>query len=381
MGQSAGSSSAHLHMMSPLTRNLISKVVLVSGNANGPYAYVIQDPLYQARKFAEASGIREAETMKSNQLAKKLRNADAEKIIDACDSLKVWDVDPLTISRPVVEDCNEVDGFLCADPVDMWQSGDFAKVPILTGFMNGDGGVRALAIMANKTLLNDLNRNFDLLIPKLMEIEDKSPKTTAENLRKIKNRYFEGSAVTNETAENLVKLYTERSFIAPLYNTLHQLVHLDGKTPAYVYKFSFQGPLSYSFLYTGNMKNYGPVHCDELIYLLKSPAIFPEFDKNSQEAKFRMKFVKFFTDFANDEKALKCNRNVAQKCVLAVNRQPHASLKCKFIEFDNNGTSEGELDAEIANFWNAIDPTMIRRKRPQIEVKQISNTNFHQNLS
>lgn len=77
------------------------------------------------------------------------------------------------------------------------------------------------------------------------------------------------------------------------------MVKNDRKSQAYVYKFSFRGPKSYSIFYTGNLRDFGPVHCDELIYLLKSPALFPnDFDKGSVEAIFRTKFVKFFTDFA-----------------------------------------------------------------------------------
>lgn len=299
MGQSAGASSAHLHMMSSSkwSRNLFNKVVMLSGNANGPYAYVIKDPLGQAKDFAEAIGIENYESLKPSELANELRHSDPEALINACDKLKIWSVDPMTISRPVVEDCKSHHGFLCDDPVDSWRLGNFRKVPILTGFMDGDGGVRALSILENRTLLNDLNNRFDELMPKLMEVVDPSDEVTLSHTNKIKRRYFDGKSAVLD-ANSIIRLYSERSFITPLYNTLQQLVQQDRKTPAYIYKFSFKGPLSYSKFYTGTDKNYGPVHCDELIYLLQSPALFPkDFDKRSVEAVFRSKFVKFFTDF------------------------------------------------------------------------------------
>lgn len=178
--------------------------------------------------------------------------------------------------------------------------GNYMKIPILTGFMDGDGGVRALSILEDKTQLNDLNKRFDELMPKLMEIEDPSSEITRKHLEKIKIRYFKGqSKITNDTYDDLIRLYSERSFIAPLVNTAQQLVHQDAKTPIFIYKFSFKGPLSYSYFYTGNNKNYGSVHCDELIYLLHSPMLFPvDFEKNSIETLFRSKFVKFITYFA-----------------------------------------------------------------------------------
>ena len=298
MGQSAGASSAHLHMMSnaKLSRNLFHKVVMLSGNGNGPYAYVIKDPLEQAKDFAKAVGIKNFENMTSSILAHKLRNSDPKDLINACDDLKIWNVDPMTISRPVVEDCKTHDGFLCENPVELWQTGNYAKIPVLTGFMDQDGGVRALTILEDKSQFNELNERFDELMPKLMEVESPSVIITNSRLQKIKNRYFDGrSELKNDTT--VIRLYTERSFIAPLYNTVHQMVQQDRKSPAFLYKFSFKGPLSYSIFYTGNARSYGPVHCDELIYLLKSPMLFPEFEKHSLEALFRSKFVKFFTDF------------------------------------------------------------------------------------
>lgn len=302
MGQSAGASSAHLHMMSnpELSRNMFHKVVMLSGNGNGPYAYPIEDPMAQAKSFAKAVGIDDYEKLSRSELAQKLRRSSPEDLINASDDLKIWSVDPLTISRPVVEDCDSHKGFLCEDPAEAWRTGNFARVPILTGFMDQDGGVRALTILEDENQFKDLNKRFDELIPKLMEIENPSPEVTANNLKKITERYFNGTSAVPKD-KSIIRLYTERSFIAPLYNTIQQLVMQDSKTPAYLYKFSFKGRYSYSKFYTGNDKHYGPVHCDELIYLLKSTLLFPqEFESNSKEAIFRSAFVKFFTDFATN---------------------------------------------------------------------------------
>lgn len=301
MGQSAGAASVHLHMMSnpELNRNMFHKAVMLSGNGNGPYAYPIENPLEQAKSFAKAVGIADYDKLPRSELAQKLRYTSPEELINACDELKIWSVDPLTISRPVVEDCNSNKGFLCEDPAEAWRTGNYARVPILTGFMDQDGGVRALRILEDENQFNDLNKRFDELMPKLMEIEKYSEKA-AINLKKITDRYFNGTSAVPKD-KSIIRLYTERSFVAPLYNTLQQLVKHDRKAPAYLYKFSFKGRYSYSKFYTGNEKYYGPVHCDELIYLLKSPVLFPqEFEINSQEAIFRKTFVKFFTDFASN---------------------------------------------------------------------------------
>lgn len=303
MGQSAGAASVQLHMMSKWSQNMFHRSVILSGNGNGPYAYVVENPLKQAKDFAKYSNIENVDELDSKTLAEKLRSTNAEDLINACDHMRFWSVDSLTISRPVVEDCRNKKGFLCADPIDLWKDGQYSKIPILSGFMDGDGGVRALAILSNKTDYDDLNNRFFELIPKVMEVDSKkSSQITKIRAELINKRYFLGKGVVRNDTDALIKLYTDRSFITPQLNMMSQLVKKHRSTPAYMYKFSFHGRLSYANFYTGSSEQspFTPVHCDDLIYLLHSPWLFPNqtSDENSAEGSFRKKFVKFFTSFA-----------------------------------------------------------------------------------
>jgi len=305
MGQSAGASSVHLHMMSNMSKNLFHKAIILSGNGNAPYAYVIKDPLKQAKGFAKAAEVTGSQQMSNSELSDELRKVDAVKLLDASDAFKIWSIDPIVISKPVIEDCRTAEGFLCEDPVKIGKNGNFNRIPFITGYMNADGGVRALAYFSNETLLQELNKNFEELFPKLLEINDpKSERITTERLEMVVHRYFGGRMkLTKEDMKSLVQVYTDRAFLVPMANTLQQTAENDKKGLGYLYKFSFKGSLTYAGIYTGDytFKYEDPVHCDELIYLLKSPAIFQhyqDFQVPSREADFRQKFVKFFTDFA-----------------------------------------------------------------------------------
>lgn len=141
MGQSAGAASTHLHMMSPQTKNLFHRAIIMSGSAIAPYANVIRDPLAQALKYAEASGIKMAANMSTEMLADEFRKLDASTIVLANDALKIWSVDPLTTSRPVVEKCgqNISSSFLCEDPKVLWANGDYAKMPMMMGHVPIEG--------------------------------------------------------------------------------------------------------------------------------------------------------------------------------------------------------------------------------------------------
>lgn len=89
--------------------------------------------------------------------------------------------------------------------------------------------------------------------------------------------------------------------------------------PFFLYKFSFPGPYSFSPVFSGSLQDFGEfiltenfnsksitdkfatgvIHCDDLIYLLKAPLIFPkDFPLYSTEAEMRSKLVSFLTSFA-----------------------------------------------------------------------------------
>lgn len=58
-----------------------------------------------------------------------------------------------------------------------------------------------------------------------------------------------------------------------------------------------------------------------------------------------------------------------QKCE-ASSYKPNASLKCNYVEFGENLSirfSE-EVDATIADFWNDIDPTMVKKRKFTVNI-------------
>lgn len=72
------------------------------------------------------------------------------------------------------------------------------------------------------------------------------------------------------------------------------------KTPISIIKIGFKGAKSYSPLFAGSETDYGVIHCDDLIYLFRSPLLFGDgfFEKDSVEAKVSHHYVKSFVHFA-----------------------------------------------------------------------------------
>lgn len=84
MGQSAGASSVQLHMMSSSewARDMFNNAVMLSGNGNAPYAYVVKNPIAQARDFAKFSGIHHYSELDSRALANELRSSKPQDLIN-----------------------------------------------------------------------------------------------------------------------------------------------------------------------------------------------------------------------------------------------------------------------------------------------------------
>ncbi|XP_055838522.1 juvenile hormone esterase-like [Episyrphus balteatus] len=359
-GQSAGAVSVHMHILSDLSSGLFQRAIVMSGNAGAPYATPIAKPLDQARKQAELVGIPNANNISPKDLTKALRQIDANKIVESGDGFKYWHVDPLTTFRPVIEEPSP-NAFLTADPVDLIATGNYTQVPWMTGMVPHEGAVRALSILSNEALRNDFNNHFDDFIGKLMEFPFTNDVGT--KMDSLIDHYFNGvHELNNQTAQAFVDIITDRAFVHPFYKNTKQYVETADlkKNPVYLYRFNYRGPFSYSTLYTGNFNNYGVVHCDDLIYLFRSPGLFNvDFEKNSVEAKVIKELVDTYVSFAttghpngaNDQSLAECNRHALEN--------PDDNKICSYKEIQNasNGFSvqiDNYFDVSKVKLWDKI---------------------------
>lgn len=142
MGASAGGSSVHMHMMSPLSEGLFHRAIAMSGLATAPFNEQTPNPLALAKRQAEVVGIDNIDQLSTSELIDKLRSIDVSVLVNSVDELKIWSVDPLTLYRPVVEP--NLDGaFLTENLATSWARGSFKHVPWMTGVVPNEGIVRA----------------------------------------------------------------------------------------------------------------------------------------------------------------------------------------------------------------------------------------------
>ncbi|XP_070066566.1 juvenile hormone esterase [Drosophila virilis] len=309
-GQSAGGVATHMHMLSARSAGLFQQVISMSGTANVPFA-IEPEPLQQARRTAALCQVANAWNLSTPKLARALRIVDVETLLNAGDGLKFWNVDHMANYRPVVEQSFataaeevEQEAFLSVHPQTLLAEGSYRPVPWLLGTVPEEGAVRVVNIMENATLRQDFNGRFDELLQQLLELpREFSAEQRAHTMQLVSEKYFHNrNELSEQTVQGFLDLVSDRGFKQPLYTAVRQhlaSVHVS-REPLYLYSFNYLGPHSYASVYTSaNVGNkYGVVHCDDLIYLFRSPMLFPDFERNSTEARLIQSFVGYFVHFA-----------------------------------------------------------------------------------
>ncbi|KAL5287117.1 CES2.2 family protein [Megaselia abdita] len=297
-GQSAGGVSTHLQVLAtPPHKKLFKHAIIMSGVATVPFGLLSTDPLEQARLQASFLGVSSFETLSTRQIAKALRQANASQLLQSGNNFKYFDVDPLTVFIPVIEQPG-TGAFLTKDPMEIIKSGEYNKIPSMIGMVPNEGAVRSLSISENPSLKEKFNDNFDDLLLMSLEFPDNSKDDY--RLEQVVDYYFDGQhELNNLTSQGFTDMITDRGFYYPFFKVKEVHRHDQNGAPLYIYDFKYRGTLSYSFLYAGNTNNYGVVHCDDLIYLFNSPTLFPNnFAENTPDKMVSQDFVDYFVHFA-----------------------------------------------------------------------------------
>lgn len=106
--------------------------------------------------------------------------------------------------KPVVEKlAEEGQAFLPEHPEDAIANGKVAPVPWMTGLNSGDGALRVAAIYDDQKLVEDLNKNFNEIVPMSLFFRE-SMTDVMEISKEIRNFYLGNNQVGNDTIEKVV---------------------------------------------------------------------------------------------------------------------------------------------------------------------------------
>ncbi|XP_059225434.1 juvenile hormone esterase isoform X1 [Stomoxys calcitrans] len=323
---SAGGGSTHMHMLSKHSEGLFQAVVSLSGLATIPAA-IQRDPLSLARTTAEKCNIPNAHNISSMELLQGFQSLDIETIFAAVEQIGNG-----VIYTPVVENFNSSNAFFTQHPSNILTKGDYRPTRFMTGILPDDGAVMSIPIWEFENMRNLFNSDFDNFLESSLLLPTHFNRSHLNGaMERIIGEYFNGRHELSK--KGILNVCNDQMFIHPFYDLARTFVHtVDTNVhPLHLYVFNYTGPYTYASVFSGNMSNldYGVVHSDELMYLFRMPAIFPDFSKNSTDAKLSQTLVRHFVNFAANRNSSPDHNIPASGC------PPHIAVAISLMSYQD----------------------------------------------
>lgn len=285
VGDSAGSLSIMLHMVSPMSQNLFHRAISMSGSAIAPGVYdgIASNGQKQlAKKQAE---LLDCPTDTTGSMLLCLNTKPFENFTNTLEAVFEWKGNPILLWQPAVEpEVRGVERFLTAQPYDLIKQGKFKQVPYILGVTEDEfGGVRTLYerdALNNGTSYQEINDDWFRLAPIIFYYERDTPRSHYIS-RELRKFYFKDKPINPATNRELGQLYGDGIITFPMYRAA-KLMATYSKQPVYFYKFSHKS--RYSFYQWNDTTPFDGVgHQDDLQYLFWLKQLFPYFENDAPE--------------------------------------------------------------------------------------------------
>ncbi|OAD60209.1 Esterase FE4 [Eufriesea mexicana] len=293
-GYSVGALSTILHMVSPMSKHLFHRAIVMSAwfASTGPFPTDQND---LAKKQAQ---LLHCPTNNSREMLTCLKSKPVENFTKTMADFFEWYGDPIIVWKPVVEpEVSGIERFLPAQPYDLIRQGKFHQVPAIFGVTKDEfGGV--VVAFENRTkagydMYREMSDNWYRIAP-ISFIYDRKPPRSEYISRELRQFYFNGQPLSSANRDGLAHIYADSVIIFPTYRTA-KLIATNSRVPVYFYKFTYQG--RYSFTMWNATTPYGVVHQDDLQYLFFMKDIFPYFNETAPEIPMVKLYTSMWTSF------------------------------------------------------------------------------------
>ncbi|EFN64026.1 Esterase E4 [Camponotus floridanus] len=261
-GISAGGSSVHLLMLSPLSKGLFHKAILQSGIATCPWA-LIENVEANTFKLASIFGNKSKDP---REVIEFLQTVPAAEIVNA--QYKVLTPQEARICNipfgPTIDEKSKRSFLPC--PLSQLLDND-NDIPIIVGFTSHE------YIMffkdTSEEFLNAKYADIELLLKKLTNSQDSEKITRLTE--QVKQHYFHNKSFTKESIPSFVQFLSDLWFSIPVKNFVNNQ-RKKKQSPIYHYNFSYVGnEMTITKLLLNNLPMIGASHTDDMSYLFYQP--------------------------------------------------------------------------------------------------------------
>ena len=226
-GWGAGACSVDLMTISKMAKGLFHKVIPESGTNAGSSSIQI-DPLANAKMIASQLGLADVDDVEKLEAFYKNVTYDTLFSIDVTQRL-----DSSSVFAPCVERDFGQELFLDDYPINILQSGNFSKLPMLYGFTNMEGLYRLEHFDEWKDLMN---KNFSDFLPDDLTFKNEEERKKVEN--EIKLYYFGDKPVGEQNILGYIQYFTDVMFALGAATSVALQVAA-GNQQIYLYEYEF----------------------------------------------------------------------------------------------------------------------------------------------
>ncbi|CAD7085838.1 unnamed protein product [Hermetia illucens] len=345
-GYSAGARSITMHLISPMSRNLFHRAILMSGSTTTAQWEVPPNQLDLAKRQARLLNCGDENIKEMVDCLKTKSAVDFGKSLR--DMFEFGNGNPVVLFKPVVEPDFGQERFLTETPTKVYQRGDFMRIPLICGINKDEFAVLAIVTLRNDTLRNQLDTDFNTWAP-VNFLYERNTKRSNEISKKLREFYLgDGPLSLEKSLDGLGKLYAD-SLIG---FQMHRFIHLVAPfTKIYQYRFTYQGRYSHTY-YPDNKTPFGVVHHDDLLYLLTLPSIAPVFTEKDPERKTMERLTRMWTNFAHTSDP----NDPSDEYLRSTEWIPFDSDHERYLNIGENLEMKQHLQSDRFNVWDNLFP-------------------------
>ncbi|XP_046686738.1 esterase FE4-like isoform X2 [Homalodisca vitripennis] len=264
-GESAGGASVHYHLLSPMSKGLFHRAIIMSGSSLNSWAFS-SEAVEKSRLLGEKMGCTSQDPQEVLQYLQTVPAFDLVKaqykVVTAQDKQDIQ-VFPFTPSVETQE--GEGERFLTDHPRSLLQKGQVAPVPLIVGVTDKEGMLVLNDIPHSDDYFKVLNNNFSRIVPGNLGL----PTNGAEMIRQF---FFGDKPMNWDIVPQYLDYYGDIFF----YIGVDEMIKLHmacGVAPIYCYNITFDGQLGLLSWYLPQVYPQcdlrGVSHADDLGYIFK----------------------------------------------------------------------------------------------------------------
>ncbi|XP_066595668.1 uncharacterized protein [Prorops nasuta] len=345
-GDSAGSWSLTLHMLSPMSKGLFHRAIAMSGSPTTPRLL----PTSQRHLLVKQAELLDCPTKTNRQMIDCLRTKPSEDFPNTEKSFREFYGDPILVWSPVVEpNLRGVDRFILEQPVDRLKKGKIHPYPFMIGITKDEfSSIGNMVAESSDVIVPQYNANWTTIAPISFQYERNTPKSLQVS-NELRRFYFGGDTITRENARNVGELYADSHVIFPVHR-LGKLMGLYSKAPVYFYKFTYQG--RYSFAFANDKQPNGVFHQDDLQYVFRIAYHFPPITVNDPESAMIDRLTAIWNSFVYTNEPIPKDDPLFR----GVTWEPYRASSENYLDINLNCSMKNGIYPKRMQLWERLFP-------------------------